>query len=209
MVSAIDRKSLALTCNKVTGRQGTFQHGAKATFVQMAEFKRQDGVIVAIMGVLIILAACAGVVVVLITARSYDLKTAGLVILGFIGACGLGYAFINAWRTPILTVRPDRLTIPTFFGVRDIPITPGHPMGEYLASSTRGSNSIAGTIEDQKFVHFFTLDAKGSLTEVVAMHRAAPQIPFIRRAFQEVAGLKIETLKPDRTAKKPDVSHWR
>ena len=176
--------------------------------MQIAEFKRQDGAIVAGMGVLIIVAACGGVIFLLFAARSYDLKTTGLVILGFIGACALGYAFINVWRRPMLTVRPDRLTIPTFFGVRDIPIRPDHPLGEYLASSVRGGNSIAGTIEERKFVHFYTLDARGSLTELVAMHRAAQQIPYIRQALQDVAGLKIETLKANPKSKGPDVSHW-
>lgn len=178
--------------------------------MQKAEFARQDGVIVAGMGVLIILAACVGVVMLAFMARSYDLKTFGLVVAGFIGACALGYAFINTWRTPLLIVQPDVLTIPTFFGRREIPIKPGHPLGEYLASSVRSGKSIAGTIEERKFVHFFTLDSRGALTELVAMHRAAQQIPYIRQALRDIAGLKIETLKVDpKKPGKPDVSHWR
>ncbi len=132
-----------------------------------------------------------------------------LVVLGFIGIGALGYGFINAWRSPLLTVRPDRLTIPTFFGARDIPVKPGHPVGEYLASSHRGGNSIAGTIEERKFVHLYTLDANGSLTELIAMHRAARQIPYIRHALQDIAGLRIETLGVDPKTKGPDISHWR
>lgn len=156
-----------------------------------------------------ILAACAGVIMVGLQARSVDLKTVVLMVLGFAGACTLGAAFINAWRTPMLTIRPDAVIVPTFLGQRTIPMKSGHPLGEFLASSNRGSTQ-GGTIEDNKYVHFYTLDADGALTELVAMHRAAPEIPQIRRAFQEVAGKKPETLKADPKTKKarPDVAHW-
>ena len=49
------------------------------TSAQIAEFKRQDGVLVAGMGALMILAASAGVIFYLFAARQYDLKTFGLV----------------------------------------------------------------------------------------------------------------------------------
>jgi len=161
------------------------------------------------MGVLIIAAACAGVGTLAVVARNYDLATIALIVLGFAGACALGAGFINAWRTPMLTIRPDALAIPTFFGKREIPIRPGHPLGEYLASSHRSSRR-AGTIEGNKFVHFFTLDADGVLTELVALHRAAPEIAQIRRAFEAVAGLTVEPLKVDAAKpSRPDVAHWR
>jgi len=160
------------------------------------------------MGVCVIAAATVGFVMVAVIATSFDLKTAVLMVLGLLGAWALGAGFINGWRTPLLVVRPDALTIPTFFGARDIPISPSHPMGEYLASSRHSSRN--GTIEGNKFVHFFTLDAAGTLTQVAAMHRDAPMIADIRRALTDVAGLKIETLKVNQKKKtRPDVSHWK
>lgn len=176
--------------------------------MQEAAFRRPDGALVAGMGVLIIATACAGVVTVVLVARSYDLVTVALIVLGFAGACALGAGFINSWRTPMLTIRPDALTIPTFFGQRKIPIEPNHPLGEYLASSHRSSRRT-GTIDGNKFVHFFTLDADGVLTELVALHRAAPEIARIRRAFEDVAGLTVETLKVDAAKpSRPDIAHW-
>lgn len=141
-----------------------------------AEFKNSAGVINGIVGVLIIAVACVGLVMVAVLAPRYDLQTVGLALLGFAGASTLGAGFVNSWRTPLLTVRPDALIIPAFLGKREIPITADHPLGEYLASSHKSSRS-KGTIEASKFVHFITLDAAGTLTEVVSMHRDAPQIP--------------------------------
>lgn len=182
--------------------------GASKTVKEVA-FKNPDGVLVAGMGVLIIAAACAGVVTVAVVVRSYDLATTALITLGFAGACALGVAFINVWRTPMLKIRPDALTIPTFFGQREISIKAGHPLGEYLASSHRSSRRT-GAIESNKFVHFFTLDADDVLTELVALHRAAPVIAQIRSAFEDVAGLTVETLKIDAAnPSRPDVAHWR
>ena len=131
--------------------------------------------------------------------------------LGFSGTCALGAGFINAWRTPLLTIRPDAFVVPTFFGARAIPIGPGQPLGEFLASSSHGSSNRPGTIEGNKFVHFYTLDAHGALVELAALHRDTPMIAEIRRAFQDVAGLKPETLKADPKARwsRPDVAHWK
>ncbi len=177
--------------------------------MQSAEFKRPDGALIVGMGALIILAALAGVLFIAFAGRGIDLKTVALIILGFAGACALGAGFINAGRTPMLTIRPDAFTIPTFFGQRDIPIRPGQPLGEYLASSVKRT-SRAGTIEGNKFVHFCTLDETGVLTELRSMHRDAPEIPEIRRAFQNVAGLTVETLSLDPKSRRsrPDVAHW-
>lgn len=175
--------------------------------MQGVEFKRPDGVLAATFGALIIASACIGVIMVAVVARSYDLKTIALTVSGFVGACALGAGFINAWRTPMLTIRPEAITIPTFWGRREIVIQKDHPLGEYLASSQKSSRKT-GTIEGNKFVHFYTLDA-GRLIELISMHRDAPTLADIRSAFHDVAGLSIETLKVD-TAKptRPDVSHW-
>lgn len=143
--------------------------------MQRAEFKRPDGVLVAGMGLLIIVAACAGVIMAVLLGSSFDLKTITLIALGFVGACALGAGFINAWRTPMLTIGPDALIVPTFFGAREIPIRTGHPVGEFLASPKTGGGSRGGTIESNKFVHFYTLDAGGALIELAALHRAAPR----------------------------------
>jgi len=176
--------------------------------VQVVEFKRPDGILLTYLGGVIISAAFLGLIVVAVLARSYDLKTVTLCVLGFAGACALGAGFINAWRTPMLTIRPNVLTKTTFFGQREISIHEGHPFGEYLASSVH-SRRRGGTIEGNKFVHFYTLDA-GDLVELVAMHREATEISQIRRAFQDVAGLTIETLKVDaKNPSRPDVAHWK
>lgn len=178
--------------------------------MQDVEFKRSDGPLLAVMGVLMIGAAFIGLGMAIFMIRDADLKTNLLILLGFGGACALGYAFLNAWREPMLTIRPDALVIPTFFGTRSIPVGPGHPLGEFLAVSHRTSRNT-GTIEGNKFVHFFTLDGRGKLTELVALHRDAPEIPEIRRALQQVAGLTVETLRKDPTSRKvkPDIAHWR
>ncbi|TNF18155.1 MAG: hypothetical protein EP318_19160 [Rhodobacteraceae bacterium] len=178
--------------------------------MQRADFKRPDGILLAGMGVLILAAAVVGLGMAVFMIRDADLKTNLLILLGFCGACALGYGFLNAWRVPMLSVRPDALVIPTFFGTRRIDLGPGHPLGEFLAVSQR-SNRTAGTIEGNKFVHFQTLDGQGALTELVALHRDAPQIPEIRRALQQVTGLTIETLRQDPASRKvrPDIAHWR
>lgn len=177
--------------------------------VREAVFKRPAGALVAIMGVLILLATAVGLVLVVATGAFFDLKTAVLVTLGVAGAGALGVAFINAWRTPMLTVRPDALIVPTVFGAREIRTGPGHPVGEFLAVSDRGSGRV-GTIEANKFVHFYTLDGSGRLVELAAMHRDAPEIPAIRRALVEVGGLRVETLRADPKSRlsRPDVGHW-
>ena len=179
--------------------------------MRKAVFKRPDGLLIAIMGILLIAAASAGVVMAALLMRGPDLKTIALIAAGFSGALALAAGFINAWRTPLLTIAPDRLTVPTFFGARDIPIAPGYPLGEFLASSDRGGSNRPGTPEGNKFVHFYTLDAQGALTELAALHRDAPMIAQIRRAFGEVAGLTVETLKADPRSRlaRPDVAHWK
>ncbi|MGY3436364.1 MULTISPECIES: hypothetical protein [unclassified Marinovum] len=177
--------------------------------MRQVDFKRPDGALVAGMGVLIIAAACTGLVMALFMGKDFDLKTNALVLAGFAGACALGYAFLNTWRRPMLSIRPDRVVIPSFFGAKTIPISPGQPFGEFLATSYHGFDR-PGTIEGNKFVHFYTLDARGELTKLMALHRDAPEIDTIRRAFLEVAGLKAETLKADKTSRKgkPDIAHW-
>ncbi|WP_131802279.1 hypothetical protein [Yoonia tamlensis] len=175
--------------------------------MQTVEFKRSDGLVLAGLGVVFIAAACVGVVMLAFMARIYDAKTIILTALGFLGACALGVGFINAWRTPMLTISASAIVKPTFFGRKEIAIRKNHPLGEYLASSVHGSRRT-GTIEGNKFVHFYTLDA-GVLTELVSMHRDAPVLVDIRRAFRDVAGLTIETLKVDANKpSRPDVAHW-
>ncbi|MCB9897994.1 MAG: hypothetical protein H6825_08325 [Planctomycetes bacterium] len=178
--------------------------------MQRVEFKRPEGILLAVMGVLFILAACAGVVMAVLIGQDFDVETVTLIVLGFLGACALGVGFIHAWRTPMLTIQPDALTVPTFFGAREIPIGPGHPVGEFLASSDKVSHR-SGTIESNKFVFFYTLDARGTLTELVSMHRAAPAVAQIRRALEQVAGLRVEVLEADPNSRKarPDVAHWK
>ena len=182
----------------------------EVTSLQRVEFKRPGGVLLAGMGAVIILAACAGAVMAVLAEQDFRLETLAPVALGLLGACALGVGFINAWRTPMLTIQPDSLTVPTFFGAREIPIKAGHPVGEFLASSDKSSNR-AGTIESNKFVHFYTLDARGTLTELVSMHRAAPGVAEMRRAFEHVAGLEVEVLEadPNSMRSRPDVAHWK
>jgi len=141
--------------------------------------------------------------------RHPDLKTILLIALGFFGSCLLGLAMINIWRNPMLTVRPGVVTVPTLFGTREIRVRPGQPVGEYLASSAR-DNRGGGSIEGNKFVHFFLRDDRGRLVELLAMHREAPDLPPIRRAFVEIAGLRLDPLKPVArwASSRPDVSHW-
>lgn len=179
------------------------------TSPRSAEFRKPDGALAAAVGGLIIAAACVGVVMSALMLRSPDLTTIILIALGFAGACALGVAFINTWRRPMLAVRPDAVTVPTIFGVRDIPVRTGQPIGEFLASSVH-SGGRGGTIEDNKFVHFYLKDADGALVELVALHRAAPMLAKMRRAFEEIAGLRIDQLDPvtKRGRSRPDVSHW-
>jgi hypothetical protein len=175
--------------------------------VQFYKVKRPDGILTAGLGVLIIAAAFVGVIMLAVLAQSYDPKTICLAALGFAGACALGAGFVNTWRTPMLTIRPGALIIPTFFGQREILIDTDHPLGEYLASSVH-SNRRSGTIEGNKFIHFYTLDA-GVLVELLSMHREATEISNIRRAFQDVAGLSIEVLDVDAAKpSRPDIAHW-
>lgn len=179
--------------------------------MQTADFRRPDGPLIAAMGVLIIAAACAGLGFALFAGTGFDLTTNLLVLAGFLGAVALGLAFLNAWRSPMLTVRSDALVLPTVFGTRTIPLSPGHPAGEFLGPSDRGGSRRPGGPEANRFVHFYTLDARGKLTELAALHHAAPEIPRIRQALQQVAGLTLETLSPDPTSRRarPDTRHWR
>jgi hypothetical protein len=174
-----------------------------------AIFKRPDGGILLVMAALVFAAALAGLVLGVAMAWSGDFATSGLALAGCAGACALGAGLVNGWRTPMLEIKADALVIPTAFGKREIPIRKGHPLGEYLASSHRRTSS-AGTIEGNKFVHFFTLDNAGQLTELVAMHREAPVIADIRRALRDITGLEIETLTVDpNRPSRPDIAHWR
>lgn len=166
-----------------------------------------------VMGGLFVLAAAGGLGalgVAFLAGERFDLKTIGLALAGAVGAVALGYGFIHSARVPLLTVRPDALVVPTFFGRREIEVGPGHPVGEFIASSKHGGGG-AGTIEERKFSHFYTLDGAGRLVELVALHRAAPMIPEIRAALRDVAGLEVEELRraPGTRQSRPDVAHWR
>ncbi len=171
--------------------------------MQDAEFKRPDGPIVMGMGVAIVLAALTGVGFVLVFGGGVDRMLRALAFFGMGLACLVGYGMINAGRQPMLVIRPDAFFIPTFFGARRIPLRPHHPLGEFLAVPDRGKDA-------DRFTQFFTLDAKGGLVELVALHHRASELSVMRRGFREVAGLKIDILQPDPASKQPmpDVAHW-
>lgn len=178
--------------------------------MQKAEFQRPGSLLLACMGVLTFGAAGAGIIAVIVLRQSLDLKTGVFLALGVAGACALGAGLINAWRTPMLTVEPDALTIPTFFGAQVISIGAGHPVGEFLGPVNRASSRKSATIEDRKPVLFYTLDAAGTLTKFASLNRNAPQLAQIRRALTDIAGLKVEILKADPNTKPslPDATHW-
>lgn len=177
---------------------------------QIATFKRPDGVIIAAMGGLVIVGALSGAAAAVVATRAPDLQTLAAVGFCVVAALMLGAGLLNAWRRPMLVIGADRLIVPTFFGAREIAFMDGHPVGELLASSVHTGNRL-GDIESNKFVHFFTLDGKGDLVELVALHRASPLVPQIRRAFSDIAGLTVEVMVRDPKARRPrpDVSHWR
>ncbi len=175
-----------------------------------AAFKRPDGPIIAVMGGLIIGAALVGVGMALVMMRDPDLQTVILLVLGTIGALSLGAGFLNAWRVPMLTIWPDRVMVPTFFGRREVMLKMGARVGEVLATPAHGGRR-AGGIEGNKFVHFFVLDGSGEVVELLALHRAAPLVEDVRRAFQNIAGLKVDVLARDPKAPRPrpDPAQWR
>lgn len=177
---------------------------------RIAVFEKPAGILAAAVGFLIIAAACIGLVMSVLMLRRPDMMTSGLIAAGFAGSCLLGAAFINTWRIPMLVIRPESVAIPALFGTRTIPVKPGQPVGELLASSVY-SDRRGGMIEDNKFVHFYLLDGNGALVELVALHRAAPELEPMRRAFVEIAGLRIDRLKPvvKHGGSRPDVTHWQ
>lgn len=177
---------------------------------RIALFKRPDGPIVAMFGMVILVATWGGIVTAAVMMRRLDAGTVALMLLGLAGGTALAAGMINAWRVPMLVIRHDCFTIPTFFATRDIAIGPGQRVGELLASSHL-SPDRAGSIEGNKFVHFYALDDLGKPVELLALHRDAPQIPHIRRALAEVAGLPIDSLHPVRTSGRvrPDLAHWQ
>lgn len=176
--------------------------------MQRFVFHRPDAILVAVMGGILIAGSLAGLIAALVIGKNFDYATSASILLCVAIVCAVGYGMINAWRHPLLTVTPEALIVPTFFGTRTIPITPGHPVGELLATPSRSRRP--GGHEANKFVHFFTLDARGKLVELLALHRDAPEIPQIRRALREVGGLSVETLSVDQRAgpARPDISHW-
>lgn len=177
---------------------------------RIAAFKRSDGPLLAVMGGLMIGAAAIGVVMAVFLLRHPDMKTVLQIALGFAGAFALGVAIINAWRNPLLVARPDGITILTFFGTGDIPVRPGRPVGEYLATPA-GTGPRGDGIEGNRFVHFCLQDRGGNLVRLLALHREAPDLPRVRCAFEEIAGLRLEQLKMIARGanSRPDVAHWR
>ncbi|OWU86542.1 hypothetical protein ATO6_07070 [Oceanicola sp. 22II-s10i] len=178
--------------------------------MQETSFDRPDGILVAGVGILMIAAASVGIVALIVMSGGLDLKTYALALIGWTGACALGWAFVNAWRTPMLTVRPDALIVPSWFASRTIPIRPGHPIGELLAIPDFGGHR-PGNAEGNKFAHIYTLDDAGKLTLLTALHRDAPALTMIRRALTETAGLRLERLEKDLNARRtlPEISHWK
>lgn len=173
-------------------------------------FHRPGRWLVAVLGVLILLGALAAAGTAPFLMRDPDAKSLLLLGLGLCGAGVLAAGCWNAWRVPLLTVRPDLLVVPRFLGTREVALSPGHPVGELLASPDHGGNR-PGSIEAGKFVFVFTLDGEGELVELLSLHRAAPMLADVRRALREIAGLEIEQLVRDPGARRPrpDVRHWR
>ena len=173
-------------------------------------FWKPGATFVALMGVLLMTAAGIGFMGIIVSGLIFDPKTFFLSSLGMAGIIALGFAFVNTWRTPMLVVSPDALTIPTVFGQRDIPITPDHPIGTFLTIPDFGTTRNTVTIEGRKSEHFYTLDERGKLVLLTALHRASPDIAEIRRALEGVGGLTLETLKRDPSSRinRPDISHW-
>lgn len=176
---------------------------------QSAAFARPDGPIIAVMGCLIIGAALVGVGMAVVMMRDPDLQTLVLLALGTVGALLLGAGLLNAWRVPMLMIWADRVMLPTFFGRREVMLVPGGRVGEVLATPAHGGGR-AGDIEGNKFVHFFALDAAGDVVELLALHRASPMVEAIRRAFEDIAGLKVDVLTRDPKAPRPrpDPAQW-
>lgn len=162
------------------------------------------------MGFAILAAALGGGVFAAVEMRNPEPKSVVLVVLGGLGALALAAGLLNAWRVPLLSIRADRLVVPTFFGRREIALRPGHRVGELLATPAHAGNR-PGDLEANKFVHFFTLDGTGRVVELAALHRASPMVEQIRRAFAQLAGVQVEPLSRDPAARRPwpEVRHWR
>lgn len=175
-----------------------------------AEFKKPDGPLLLVMGGLIGVASVAGAGFAVAMIRDFDLRAILIAAGGLVGGLALAVGFVNSWRQPMLRVEPGRLTVPSFFGTREIAVAPGQKVGEVLATPAHGG-SRAGGIDENRFVHFFALDGTGQPVLLVALHRAAPVIAEIRRALQEVAGLRVEVMPRDPGAPRPrpDMTHWQ
>lgn len=172
-------------------------------------FKAPGGAISAIMGGLIGLGSLGGAGFALAAMPGFDLRTTLIAAAGLIGGLALAFGFVNSARQPMLRVEPGRLTIPTFFGTREIAVAPGQKVGELLATPASGGNR-SGSIEGNRFVHFFALDATGQPVLLLALHRATPLLDDIRRALQQVCGLRVEVVPRDRKARRPwpDMAQW-
>lgn len=162
------------------------------------------------MGFAVFAAALAAAVVAAVEMQDPEPTSVVLLVLAVGGALALGAGLLNAWRVPLLSIRADRLVVPTFFGRREIALRPGHRVGELLATPAHAGNR-PGELEANKFVHFFTLDGAGRVVELAAVHRASPMVEQIRRAFAQLAGVQVEPLSRDPAVRRPwpAVGHWR
>ena len=175
-----------------------------------AEFRHPAGLLNAVVGGLLGGGALVGAGVAVAVMPGLDAR--GVTVLALVLAVVLSVAvgLLNSWRQPLLVVAPDRLTIPTFFGRREIAVRPGQTIGELLATPAHGGRR-SGSIEGNRFVHFFALDGAGQPVLLVALHRNAPMVAGIRRALQEIAGLRVTVMARDPKAPRPrpDVRQFR
>ena len=183
--------------------------------MQSVEFKRPDRLLMLGLGIFTIPAATVALLIGIFAGRDFDFQTIGMLVLVYIAICALGLGFINAWRTPMLTVQPDTLKIATFFGARSIPISKGQRLGEFHGfinnNTDKSVSARSGRVRHTKAVFFYTMDSKGALVKLIVLNEVLPMIAQIRDALSDVAGLQIETLSRDGSTRqsRPDVAHWR
>lgn len=165
-------------------------------------FAKPGGALHAVLAAVIAAAALGGAGLAPAMIRELRPDDIALIGLGLAGGLALAAGFLNAWRQPLLIVAPGCLTVPTFFGKRDIAVQRGQTVGELLATPSHGG-SRAGGIEAGKFVHFYLMDAATDPILLVALHRAAPMVDDIRRALIAVAGLRVDLMvrRPGEVAK--------
>jgi hypothetical protein len=177
---------------------------------RMVIFLHPARMLTAGIGILVMAGAVAGAVFYLLMLWKGDLMELAMVLGAAVAVGAIGFGLTNAWRTPLLVVELQRVLVPCFFFQREIALRPGHRIGQLLASSPHSTHR-AGPIEANKFVYVFALDPDGTVVELASLHRAAPMIAEIMSALRDVAGLPIDQVERDRSARRPwpDVAEWR